>query len=101
VRENFRDIEVMMITGYASIEGAVRAVKTGAEEYLSKPFTDEDSSRREPPVGEAPGAAPQPVRRRPELALCAWIHRRIGNHVGSLPHRPQGLRHGGDGPDLR
>ena len=42
VRENFKNTEVMMITGYASIEGAVLAVKTGAEEYLSKPFTDEE-----------------------------------------------------------
>jgi len=42
VRENYKDTEVMMITGYASIEGAVQAVKIGAEEYLSKPFTDEE-----------------------------------------------------------
>ena len=42
VRENFRDTEVMMITGYPSIEGAVQAIKTGAEEYLSKPFTDKE-----------------------------------------------------------
>jgi DNA-binding NtrC family response regulator len=42
VRENFRDTEVMMITGFATIEGAVKAVKTGAEEYLAKPFTDEE-----------------------------------------------------------
>ena len=42
VRENFRDTEVMMITGYATIDGAVKAVKTGAEEYLPKPFTDEE-----------------------------------------------------------
>ena len=42
VRENFRDTEVMMITGYPSIEGAVEAIKTGAEEYLAKPFTDEE-----------------------------------------------------------
>ena len=42
VRENYRDIEVMMITGYATINGAVEAVKTGAEEYLAKPFTDEE-----------------------------------------------------------
>jgi DNA-binding NtrC family response regulator len=41
VRENFRNTEVMMITGYATIEGAVEAVKKGAEEFLSKPFTDE------------------------------------------------------------
>jgi len=42
VRENFKDTEVMMITGYPSIEGAVNAVKTGAEEFLPKPFTDEE-----------------------------------------------------------
>jgi DNA-binding NtrC family response regulator len=42
VRENLKDTEVMLITGYASIEGAVQAVKSGAEEYLSKPFTDEE-----------------------------------------------------------
>jgi len=42
VRENFRDTEVMMITGYPSVEGAVEAVKKGAEEYLVKPFTDEE-----------------------------------------------------------
>jgi len=44
VRENLRDTEIMMITGYPSIEGAVEAVKTGAEEYLAKPFTDEELS---------------------------------------------------------
>ena len=40
VRENLKSTEVMMITGYPSIGGAVDAVKTGAEEYLAKPFTD-------------------------------------------------------------
>ena len=40
VRENFKDTEVMMITGYPSVEGAVEAIKTGAEEFLPKPFTD-------------------------------------------------------------
>ena len=42
VRENFKETQVMMITGYPTIEGAVKAVKTGAEEYLTKPFTDEE-----------------------------------------------------------
>ncbi len=42
VRENYQDTEVMMITGYASIGGAVEAVKFGAEDYLAKPFTDEE-----------------------------------------------------------
>ncbi len=42
IRENYKNTEVMMITGYATIEGAVNAVKTGVEEYLAKPFTDEE-----------------------------------------------------------
>jgi two-component system, NtrC family, response regulator HydG len=42
VRENLRDTEVMMITGYATVNGAVEAVKSGAEEYLAKPFTGEE-----------------------------------------------------------
>jgi len=42
VRENLKDTEIMMITGYATVEGAVQAVKSGAEEYLAKPFTDEE-----------------------------------------------------------
>lgn len=42
IRENMRDVEVMMITGYATIEKAVEAVKAGAEEFLPKPFTDEE-----------------------------------------------------------
>jgi len=45
IQENLKDTEVMMITGYPSIEGAVEAVKTGAEEYLAKPFTDEELLR--------------------------------------------------------
>jgi len=40
IRENFNDTEVMMITGFATIESAVKAVKSGAEEYLAKPFTE-------------------------------------------------------------
>jgi len=42
VRENNKDSEVIMITGYPSIESAVEAVKIGAQDYLTKPFTDEE-----------------------------------------------------------
>ncbi len=42
ISENFQDIGVIMVTGYPSIEGAVAAIKKGAEEFLAKPFTHEE-----------------------------------------------------------
>lgn len=42
VHENCKDVQVLAITGFPTIEGAIRAMKTGAEEYLIKPFTDEE-----------------------------------------------------------
>lgn len=35
-------IEFIMVTGYASLEGAVEATKHGAYHYLQKPFTPDD-----------------------------------------------------------
>jgi two-component system response regulator HydG len=31
-----------MITGYPSIEGAVEAIKIGADDFLAKPYTDDE-----------------------------------------------------------
>lgn len=42
VHENLRDTEVLVVTGYATVEGAVEAVKAGAETYLAKPFTEKE-----------------------------------------------------------
>lgn len=42
IREHYKDIECMMITGYATVKSAVEAMKSGAVEFLSKPFTDEE-----------------------------------------------------------
>lgn len=40
ITENYHDTEIIMITGYPTISTAVDAVKLGAEDYLTKPFTD-------------------------------------------------------------
>jgi two-component system, NtrC family, response regulator HydG len=42
VREHLKFTEVLMITGYPTVDSAVQAVKIGAEGYLAKPFTDEE-----------------------------------------------------------
>jgi len=73
IQENFKDTEVMMITGYPSIEGAVEAVKTGAEEYLAKPFTDEELFSA--------------VKR-----VLDKLHMRRAAHM--RPHKPPPARHG-------
>lgn len=42
IRDHYPLLKVIMITGFPTIEGAVEALKVGAEEYLTKPFTDEE-----------------------------------------------------------
>jgi two-component system response regulator HydG len=42
VRARTKEVGIIMITGYASIESAVAAVKEGADNYLPKPFTDSE-----------------------------------------------------------
>ena len=42
VRHLRPDIDVVVITGYATIETAVETVKSGAMDYLQKPFTEDE-----------------------------------------------------------
>lgn len=42
VSENFKDVGILVITGFPSIQGAVESIKIGAEEYLVKSFTDKE-----------------------------------------------------------
>jgi len=44
VHLHYPELGIMMITGYASIESAIQAVKSGVGEYLPKPFTAEELS---------------------------------------------------------
>jgi two-component system response regulator HydG len=74
VRENRPDTEVVMITGYGSIGNAVTAMKAGAGEYLTKPFTDKE------------------LFDAIERALDALGARRLAQgRTLSLPAAPQGL----------
>jgi DNA-binding NtrC family response regulator len=61
VKKEYPHIEVIMITGYGSIEDAVEAMKNGASDYIIKPFrpdeiilkiieTEERKTKHSPPV---------------------------------------------------
>jgi two-component system response regulator HydG len=40
VKHRRREVEVIMMTGHATVETAIAAVKAGAYDYLTKPFED-------------------------------------------------------------
>jgi two-component system response regulator AtoC len=42
VRNRYPDTAVIMVTGYGTIEDAVRAIKQGAADYLTKPIIDDE-----------------------------------------------------------
>ena len=42
VKNSRPDTEVIVVTGYSTISSAVEAMKLGATDYLSKPFTDDE-----------------------------------------------------------
>jgi two-component system, NtrC family, response regulator HydG len=42
IRDHLHGICIIMLTGYGSINSAVSAMKEGADEYITKPFTDQE-----------------------------------------------------------
>jgi len=45
IQEKYPELDVIMITGYASIESAVKATRLGAHAYLPKPFTPDELTK--------------------------------------------------------
>jgi DNA-binding NtrC family response regulator len=42
IKKGNPDLPVVMVTGYASVDTAVDAIKRGADDYMAKPFTPEE-----------------------------------------------------------
>jgi len=87
------NIEVILITGYATMDGAVEATKLGAYHYLAKPFTPEqvrklvkqalkdkylmdESARLEKDQGSS-GPGPVIIGRSPKMVQVAEVIRQI------------------------
>ncbi|MEW5913425.1 MAG: sigma-54 dependent transcriptional regulator [Thermodesulfobacteriota bacterium] len=83
------EMEVIIITGYASLDGAVEATKKGAYHFLAKPFTPEELRQRvdqalaqkrlrerarRPPAGQGtPAAGPLIIGQSPPMLRVAEI----------------------------
>jgi DNA-binding NtrC family response regulator len=64
VRERRADVELIVITGYSSLDSAVQAGRLGACDYLAKPFTPDELRARA-------GAALARLQRRAPLPVVA------------------------------
>jgi len=63
-RKNWPDTEVILITGYATLESAVNAMKQGAFNYIAKPFRLDE-------VRKVVAEAMEKIRLRRENVPCA------------------------------
>ncbi len=61
IRKHYPELDVIMITGYASIESAVKATRLGAAAYLPKPFTPDELTAVTEHTLAARVARPKPV----------------------------------------
>jgi len=81
--KRYTAMRIVMLTGYASIATAVRAIKLGASDYLSKPANIEDIVTALG-GGRSP-AAPPPVS-IPTLRRLEWEHiqRVLAENAGNI-----------------
>lgn len=85
-RRQYPHMAVIMVTGFASVENAVEAMKLGAFDYLTKPFANEDLQRT---INRALTGSPSPL---PEpgnaVAATEWDAASASTMVGeSAPFR--------------
>ncbi len=80
-RARFPKTQVVMVTGYGSVETAVEAMKLGAFDYLTKPFDLEDLQRtinramqKNAPAAGAGGRATQARVNEPAVQFTASSH---------------------------
>ena len=77
IRDHYPELDVIMITGYPSIESAVKATRLGAAAYLPKPFTPDELAKatettlatRSARLKERPGTPPAPPAESPDALI--------------------------------
>lgn len=86
--------KLVVLTGYASIATAVRAIKLGADDYLAKPVTGSavaDALERNAALAPAaPAPAPEPMS--PRRLEWEHIQRVLAEHDGNVSATARTLR---------
>ena len=88
-------MRIVVLTGYASIATAVKAIKLGADDYLAKPVTASAVAavlerRAQDPAGDEPAANATPMSPR----RLEWEHlqRVLAEHDGNISATARTLR---------
>ena len=77
-KEHFSDTEVILITGFGDVEQAVEAVKAGANDYIMKPFMNDEVILRLKKITEVKRLKDENVKLKQQLVENA----RFGEFVG-------------------
>lgn len=85
VREAKADTQVIVMTGYSSVQNAVDAMKSGAYDYLSKPFTDAALMRTVERAIEKSLLVEENRRLRKDLSKSAPFEGIVGDSPKILP----------------
>ena len=88
-------LRIVVLTGYASIATAVKAIKLGADDYLAKPVTaaQVEAVLERGPTGGGYGGAEQPLEpMSPRRLEWEHIQRVLAEHDGNISATARTLR---------
>ena len=96
LRRAHPQLRIVVLTGYASIATAVKAIKLGADDYLAKPVTAAQVAavlERRPTGGDGDGGGEQPLEpMSPRRLEWEHIQRVLAEHDGNISATARTLR---------
>ena len=87
LRDRGNEIPVLVLTAQGTVEFKVQALRTGADDYVTKPFSLEELLARVEALGRRPKAIAPPVLKLADLTLDTGSHevRRGGKLIDLTP----------------
>jgi CheY-like chemotaxis protein len=101
VKQKSSETEVILITGFGTIESAVEAMKLGAYDYILKPFLNEKVVAQVEKIERLMRLTEENVRLREELKDRRGFDDLVGPPQGQAPGHPQLLPVPRDAPGRR
>jgi len=76
IKTNYKDVEVIIVTGHGSTESAIQAIRFGAYDYVTKPFDVSELSWTVKSCLEKKSSEKEEIRRK-EIAILRQLNRII------------------------